>query len=76
MKESSRGAGIREKASEAMARRSAPAPLQGSFRVEMLGSQESLDLDCGKFFTVRLSFANLLCVFLVALRAAVVAYVR
>ncbi|GAB9465137.1 hypothetical protein Gpo141_00002555 [Globisporangium polare] len=34
-----------------MARRSAPAPLQGSFRVEMLGSQESLDLDCGKFFT-------------------------
>lgn len=37
-----------------MARRSAPAPLQGSFRVEMLGSQESLDLDCGKFFTVRL----------------------
>ncbi|TYZ65540.1 hypothetical protein PybrP1_007717 [[Pythium] brassicae (nom. inval.)] len=26
-------------------------PVVGSFRVEMLGSQESLDLDCGKFFT-------------------------
>ncbi|KAF1331963.1 Myosin-like protein, partial [Globisporangium splendens] len=37
-----------------MARRTGPAPppLQGSFRVEMLGSQESLDLDCGKFFTI------------------------
>ncbi|TMW68694.1 hypothetical protein Poli38472_006162 [Pythium oligandrum] len=27
------------------------AAVHGSFRVEMLGSQESLDLDCNKFFT-------------------------
>lgn len=41
-----------------MSRRSAPSPLQGSFRVEMLGSQESLDLDCGKFFTVRVALRD------------------
>lgn len=35
-------------------------PLVGSFRVEMLGSQESLDLDCGKFFTVRTPLCSLL----------------
>lgn len=29
------------------------ASVQGDFRVEMLGSQESLDLDSGKFYTVR-----------------------
>lgn len=27
------------------------AGLHGDFRVEVLGSQESLDLDCGKFYT-------------------------
>ncbi|KAG6975700.1 hypothetical protein JG688_00002120 [Phytophthora aleatoria] len=27
------------------------ASLQGDFRVEVMGSQESLDLDCGKFYT-------------------------
>ncbi|CAH0493140.1 unnamed protein product [Peronospora farinosa] len=32
-------------------RASSSANLQGDFRVEVLGSQESLDLDCGKFYT-------------------------
>uniref|UniRef100_A0AAV1VKW7 PX domain-containing protein n=1 Tax=Peronospora matthiolae TaxID=2874970 RepID=A0AAV1VKW7_9STRA len=32
-------------------RPSSGAGLQGDFRVEVLGSQESLDLDCGKFYT-------------------------
>ena len=34
-------------------RPSGSASLQGDFRVEVLGTQESLDLDCGKFYTVR-----------------------
>jgi hypothetical protein len=33
-------------------RPSSGASLQGDFRVEVMGSQESLDLDCGKFYTV------------------------
>ncbi|ETL90237.1 hypothetical protein L917_11016 [Phytophthora nicotianae] len=32
-------------------RPSSGAILQGDFRVEVMGSQESLDLDCGKFYT-------------------------
>uniref|UniRef100_H3GH96 PX domain-containing protein n=1 Tax=Phytophthora ramorum TaxID=164328 RepID=H3GH96_PHYRM len=32
-------------------RPSSAASLHGDFRVEVLGSQESLDLDCGKFYT-------------------------
>ncbi|KAG7393726.1 hypothetical protein PHYPSEUDO_004489 [Phytophthora pseudosyringae] len=32
-------------------RPSSGTSLQGDFRVEVMGSQESLDLDCGKFYT-------------------------
>lgn len=30
--------------------------LHGDFRVDVLGTQESLDLDCGKFYTVGARF--------------------
>ena len=39
-------------------RPSSGAGLQGDFRVEVLGSQESLDLDCGKFYTVGPAFTS------------------
>jgi hypothetical protein len=34
-------------------RQGSSAGLHGDFRVDVLGTQESLDLDCGKFYTVR-----------------------